>query len=296
MIAQPICVIESRDLLGEGVLWDAASQSLWWTDIVGRRLHHLDWTTRAHRIFETPERLCSFALTDHDGVLLAAFETGIARYTPDTQQLRWLARPLPPGGGVRCNDGRCDRSGRFWVATMRERGAANAGNGSLYSFDLQHGLRAHVHDIGIGNGICFSPDGTRYYWADSSLGRIYTAALDMTAGILGAVSTFADAAHGASPDGANVDAEGRIWSAQWGGSRVLCYSPQGAVERELLLPVSQPTCIAFGGPQMDLLFVTSARDELSAAELVQQPLAGNMFVYQTDVRGVADARFILGGA
>jgi L-arabinonolactonase len=294
MKAQPVAVIESGDLLGEGVLWDADTQSLWWTDIAGRRLHLLDWTTRNHRIFDTPERLGSFALTDREGVLLAAFETGIARYAPDSRQLDWLDRPLQLGSGIRFNDGRTDRSGRFWAGTMRERGAATTANGILYSFDLQHGLRAHVHDVQISNSICFSPDGRQSYWADSARRRIYTAALDSAAGSLGPVSVFADTTPGASPDGANFDASGRIWSAQWGGSRVVCYSPEGDIERALPLPVSQPTCIAFGGPDMNLLFVTSARDELSDAELAQQPLAGHLFVYQTDVRGVSDARFILG--
>ncbi len=294
MNAQPAAIIESGDLLGEGVLWDADTQSLWWTDIEGRRLHHLDWTTRDHRIFETPERLCSFALTDRESVLLAAFETGIARFAPGSQQLRWLDRPLQPGSGIRFNDGRTDRSGRFWTGTMRERGAATLASGSLYSFDLRQGLRAHAQDIEISNSICFSPDGMQSYWADSARHRIYTAALDSTAGSLGSVGAFADTAPGSSPDGANVDATGRIWNAQWGGSRVVCYSPGGDIERELLLPVSQPTCIAFGGPDMNLLFVTSARDELSDAELAAQPLAGHLFVYETDVRGLSDARFILG--
>ncbi len=292
--AQPFAIIEAGNLLGECALWDCAAQALWWTDIEASRLHRYDWATRACEVFDTPERLGSFALTTQPGVLIAAFETGVAAYVPHTQSIRWLARPLQRGSGIRFNDGRTDRSGRFWVGTMGERSLTGAA-GTLYSFDVKQGFRSHVHDIGIVNGICFSADAQRCYWADSACATIYCCNFDFVSGTMAPSRVFATVAGGAAPDGANVDSSSRVWSAEWGGSRVVCYSQEGLIVRQISLPVSQPTCIAFGGPDMNLLFVTSARAELSPAELERQPLAGNVLVYEVGTTGMADARFELPG-
>lgn len=293
MTNAPIRVIDAGDQLGEGILWDAEAQALWWTDIERCVLHRYDWASAAHERFATPERLCSFALSDQADQVLAAFETGLARFHPRSGALHWLVRPLQAGAGLRFNDGRCDRSGRFWVASMNEH-EPGARQGLLYSYDAVNGLQAHVGDLAIGNGIAFSPEGRRCYWADSTAATIYCADYDAHALRLGGTRVFARTSPGVSPDGATVDASGCLWSAQWGGARVQSFAPDGAPLRAIALPVSQPTCVAFGGPAMDLLFVTSARVELDQRELEQQPSAGNVFIYQMDVSGIADARFPLG--
>jgi L-arabinonolactonase len=293
MMNAPIRIIEASDQLGEGVLWDAEAQALWWTDIERCLLHRYDWVSSTHARFATPERLCSFALSDQPDQILAAFESGLARFFPRTGEVHWLVRPLRAGAGLRFNDGRCDRSGRFWVASMNEH-APSARDGKLYSYDAVNGLQAHAGDLAIGNGIAFSPDGRRCHWADSAAGTIHCADYDSATLKFQGVRVWASTPLGLSPDGATVDASGCLWSAQWGGGCVHCYAADGTLLRAIKVPVQQPTCVAFGGPAMDLMFVTSARVGLDAVELGRQPQAGHVFVYQMDVCGIADARYPLG--
>jgi sugar lactone lactonase YvrE len=286
---EPVRIIEAGNTLGECPVWDARTQSLWWTDIQERRLfrHAQDGTVTR---FATPERLCSFGLTQDDGVLIAAFESGIALYEPEKQSVTWLARPPLPAG-VRFNDGRVDRQGRFWSGTMAE-GDGAAPLGTLYCLDRARALTEHESGIAISNSLCWSPDGTRLYFADSPRRTIFVYDFDTRAGTLSNRRIFAATPEGAYPDGANVDAEGYLWSAQWGASRVVRYAPDGAIDSVIDLPTEQPSCIAFGGPDLDLLFVTTARDGLAPDTIARQPHCGDVFVYKVASKGLPDGRFV----
>jgi len=285
---EPVRIIAVENTLGECPLWDARTQSLWWTDIQARQLLRYDAEDQVTR-FTTPERLCSFGFTQAAGTLIAAFESGLALYAPETQAVTWLARPaLPPG--VRFNDGRVDRQGRFWSGTMVEADGAPP-RGTLYRLDAARVLTEHEHGIAISNSLCWSPDGTRLYFADSPRRTIFVYDFDTAAGTLSNRRIFATTPEGAYPDGANVDSEGYLWSAHWGAGRVVRYAADGTVDRVLELPAEQPSCVAFGGPDLDLLFVTTARDGLTPEALARQPHCGNVFVYKVGVRGLPDGRF-----
>jgi sugar lactone lactonase YvrE len=147
--------------------------------------------------------------------------------------------------------------------------------------------------IEISNGICWSPDGTRFYFADSPLRAIYCYDFHLATGAIANRREFVRTPEGAHPDGATVDSEGCLWSAHWGAGRIVRYKPDGAIDAVLEVPASQPTCVAFGGPELDLLFVTSARDGLTEADLARQPSAGDVFVYKMGCAGLAENRFIL---
>jgi sugar lactone lactonase YvrE len=281
---EPLGAIETGDILGEGVVWDDAAQAFMWTDIKGRKLYRLAWPSRALEQWELPYRLGSYALTDRPGTIIAAFEQGFARYEFAAGALAWLVRPELPAG-VRFNDGRVDRLGRFVAGTMVEDAelAGGARLGRLFRLEADNSLTQLVDGIGITNSLCWSPDGRRMYHADSTVGTInrYAYPTPEGPGTPDALHTFNG---GAAPDGATVDAEGRLWIALWGGARVECRDPQMHLVARVDVPVSQPTCVAFGGPDLDVLAVTTASEDVS------EPLAGSLFLFRTGARGLPECR------
>jgi len=297
----PHDILQVGNTLGECVLWHSQHNTLWWTDIQASRLHTYDWTTGDLHTLETPERITSFGFVAASNNLITAFATGIALYDPHQHSLRWLARPpeTAPGSGVRFNDGRVDRRGRFWTGTMVEDNQPGA-RGCLYSLQgtgLQGSAqgkgeaRCHIRGIQISNGLCFSPDGTRLYFADSPTRIISAYDLIEPEGVLGTRRTLAQTPEGSSPDGATVDVDGCIWTALWGAGCVVRYTPDGRLDRTLPVPVSQPTCVCFAGPNLDILCVTSARVGLDDSRLHDEPHAGDVFLYRVGTQGLPESEY-----
>ena len=290
-MAELVDMVPVQNILGEGVLWNARDARLWWTDIQGRRLFRYDPVTRTLDEIATPERLCSFAFVAASSRLIAAFESGLALYDPASGAVEWLYRLEQGTAPVRFNDGRTDRQGRFWAGTMVE-GDGREPLGRLHCLDRSGRVTRQPDPVFVSNALCTSPDGSRLYFADSPRRTIFVYDLDRISGVLSNRRLFAETPEGAFPDGANVDREGFVWNAHWGAGRIVRYAPNGSMDRMVNVPASQPSCIAFGGPEMSLLFVTSARDGLKDDILLRQPSAGNLFVYRTDITGLPDADFI----
>lgn len=284
-------LVDAQNELGEGVLWCERSRRVFWTDIAASRLHSIAPDTGLEREWPMPERLCCFAFTADPDVLLlglasrlAFFNLGSAELTPVCA----VEADLP----TRLNDGRCDRQGRFVFGTM-DQSAPRQAIGGFYR--LNHDLtleRLPLPPVAIANSICFSLDGGAMYFTDSTRKTIHR--WDDYAGGDGAqISVFADLGDtAAAADGATVDADGCLWSAQWGGARVLRYRPDGSVERVLRLPVSQPSCVCLGGDGFNRLFVTTAHEHLSVAQRAAEKIAGGLFHALPDgVRGLPENRF-----
>jgi sugar lactone lactonase YvrE len=286
----PMAILPVQNALGEGILWDSQRHVLWWTDILGSRLYRHDWASGATRTLQMPERVGSFGLVAGEERLIIAFESGIALYEPQDAAVSWLARPERPDPAVRFNDGRVDRQGRFWSGTMVE-GDQSTAKGCLYSFDRTAGLRCHLTDVRISNGLCMSPDGRWLYFADSPTRTIRVFELNEPQGTLGTSKEFAQTPVGIDPDGATIDVDGCLWSAHWGGGCVVRYTPEGRIDRTLRVAASQPTCVCFGGPDLDVLCVTTARTGLSDAALRTQPNAGDVFLYRVGVKGLPEAEY-----
>jgi L-arabinonolactonase len=288
MKVTPVDSVSVGNVLGEGVLWDGARKLAWWTDIQQRRLYRYEPVSRALKQFELPERLCSFGFIHGSERFIAAFASGFAYYHPESAGLEWVSRPEHAARNVRFNDGRVDRQGRFWAGSMVE----GTGEPVAKLYCLTKGVsQEHLTGINISNSLCFSPDGRHLYFADSPQRTILRFDSDPDTGLLSNRQVFARTPPGAFPDGSNVDSEGHLWNAQWGAGCVIRYAPDGTISGRLELPVTQPTCVAFGGEALDLLFVTTARESLDAAALSTQPQAGDVFIFKTDVVGCKESGY-----
>lgn len=289
-----IATIPTQCELGEGPVWDVRIGALWFTDIQQAQLLRLDWPSRDLTRFDLPERLGSLGLTRDPAKLVCAFASGFAWFEPATGKCSWISRTEPEYQGIRMNDGRVDRAGRFWAGSMVEDAKLAAGRGgALYRLDagVGKGPESLFGGIAISNSICFSPHGDQLYFTDTPTREITVFDCNPATGALGNSCRFAALAGGGFPDGSEVDAAGRLWNAEWGSGQVTVYQIDGSILAQLALPVSQVTCVAFGGELLDHLFVTTAYEGLPAEQRSAQPHAGDLFVYRINARGLPAAAF-----
>lgn len=280
--------LKLTNTLGEGVIWDANQQLLWWIDIQAKILYCYEFSLKKLEQWSTPERLCSLGLyRSAPYSLLVAFESGFAIYSPYIGEIEWLYQPELPAG-VRFNDGRCDRQGRFWAGTMGEGSKALKKPGMLYCLQEKERAVIRLEMIGISNSLCWSPDGRILYFADSLEHRIDMFDVEPDTGLLKNRRCFVQLPAHIYPDGSTIDAEGYLWNAQWGASRVVRYAPDGREDRIINLPVTQPSCVALAGPELNILCVTTAREGLTQAQLRKEPLAGSLLMIETDCKGLPE--------
>lgn len=295
-MTQPAFTIDVRNELGEGPVWDDRIGRLWWTDILASRLYYWDWDSKKAGFVELPEQLGCLGLTTDPAKLVCAFATGFAILTPASGNVDWLARPVAPNSGIRFNDGRVDRAGRFFAGTLVEDAdkAGEDASGTVYRLDQDGTASELFGGVEVTNGICFSPDNTVMYFADSPKQKIFGFAL-LADGTVSERQVFHKLTTGGYPDGAEVDSEGRMWSAEWDGHRVTAYNSDKSIAETLMVPVTRPTCTAFGGPDMRHLFVTTARAALDEEVLAAEPMAGKVLVYEGLADGLLAPRFPLQG-
>ncbi len=291
---QPSRVIDCKNKLGECPVWDYRIDRLLWTDILSCQLFCWDPASGALERFDTPFGLCSFGLTCDPGVLIAAFEQGFAWYNFRSQAIDWITRPhaVAAGSGRRLNDGRVSPAGEFWCGSMvTDATLAGPASGAVYRLGADEALSIVVSGLEISNGICFSNDEKIIYYADSGEGVIYRIKPAATVPSGMQPQPWYRARGGVAPDGAVTDQAGRYWSAMWGGAEVVALNSDGIACERIAMPVSQPSCVAFGGPGFSTLFVTSARQGLTEKQLAREPLAGNLFVYDIDGKGLPEPVF-----
>lgn len=279
--------------VGESPLWHAAENAWYWTDIPARRISRLDGSSGALRHWDTPEMVACLAPAASGG-WIAGMETGIFRLQlsdDGSTAAGRLAAPDALGPGMRFNDGRCDRQGRFWSGTMFMDMAAARAIGQLYRYDGAHGLSAPVvSELLTQNGLAWSPDGRTMYLSDSHphSRTVWAFDYDTDSGTPHNRRVFADMKTFAGrPDGAAIDSDGCYWVAGNDGACLLRFTPAGALDREIALPVAKPSMCSFGGPGMEWLLVTSIRPGDAPAD---SP-AGGVFLLRPGVRGVADTPF-----
>jgi len=281
---------EQTDILGESPLWNEIEQALYWVDIRRPALRRLDYASGRVDTWTMPDLVGSIAFCD-DGRLLVALPERIVAFDPRTSAITTVATPPAAIPGHRFNDGRCDRQGRFWVGTMHN--ITRAPEGVLYRLDADGRMTAKHSGICIPNSLGWSPDGRTMYFADSLRYTIFAYDYDPVSGEMGDERVFATSSKPAFADGSTVDADGCLWNAEFNGWRVVRYAPDGRIVRVIDVPTHRPTCCAFGGPNLDVLYITTASQQMSAEELAQQPLAGSLLSIDAGVRGLPEPRFPL---
>jgi sugar lactone lactonase YvrE len=284
------CFVRGADTLGECPVWDERAGLLRWIDIAAPAIKRCDASGSDVRVRPLTEAIGSYALLESSRGVLAAMRSGLYLLDPDTGERDVFARPEPELPDNRFNDGRCDRAGRFWAGTMST--TERKPTGSLYRVEPD-GRCARVRtQITIPNSIAWSPDGGTLYFADTPRRLIWALECDPARGELIGERVFAESPGDAGgPDGSCVDADGCLWNAEYGRGRLVRYTPRGEVDRVVGVPVSNPTCCCFGGPRLDTLFVTTARQRLTPAELARQPLAGSVLALGPGVPGLPESRF-----
>ena len=289
------CVVDSANLVGESPVWSTAQQCLWWVDVRGATLHCLNADGR--RDWQMPDFTPCLALC-RSGRLIVALGGKLAFWHPNTEQAEFFAAPEPQLPGNRFNDGGCDRHGRLWISTMINNFGSDGSNipidrphGSLYCISPDLTIRRVVEGMWIPNTVVWSPDDKTFYLGDSITNEIHAYDFDVAAGELSGRRLFAKNADPGHLDGSAVDEEGFIWNTHWGAGKLVRYSPDGRIDREITFPVPAPSSCAFGGKNMDTLYVTTARETLSAAQLAEYPLSGGLFMLQPGVRGLPEPVF-----
>ena len=285
------CLWEANAQLGEGPLWVAEQNRLYFVDLKSQVLHGLDVASGARRSWAMPDYICWLvARRDGDG-FMAGLRDGIARVWLEPElRIEYLHRPFPAGSGLRMNDAKADSAGRIWAGSMHNTDYARA-VGLLFRLDADLSLTVADEGYHICNGPAFSNDGATMYHTDSYEGRTYAYPLAAD-GTPGAPRLWRQFGEGeGSPDGMTVDSEGCVWIAQWGGGRVCRYSAGGELLATIRVPVRNPASCTFGGADLKTLFITTAREDNTPEQLREFALTGALFAVRVEVAGVPAARF-----
>jgi sugar lactone lactonase YvrE len=272
-------------------MWSVKEQALYWVDIMGHAIHRLDPVTGAHEQYDIGQPVGTVVLRESGGFVLA-LQDGLY-FWDKTGELQKITNPEPDKPDNRFNDGAVDRQGRFWAGTMEMAGVEPVG--ALYRLDKDQTIQKMVTDIIISNGLGWSPDNKTMYYADTGYRTIWAYNFDPATGAIENRRDFAvvpDEPGNGRPDGLTVDSEGFVWSARWEGWKIVRYDPTGKIEREVAMPAARITSVMFGGPDLDDLYVTSARINFNeATDNEAQPHAGGLFRFKPGVRGLPEAEY-----
>lgn len=288
-------ILDARNATGESPVWNAQEQALYWVDIPAGRLNRWSLSDGGAQSWQAPEMLACIA-GHRDGGWLAGMETGLFHIKARddgsliTEKLVGVEHRRE---NMRFNDGRCDRQGRFWAGTMFMDMAQASAVGALYRYTHGQGepLTLAISDLIVPNGLGFSPDGTVMYLSDShpTMQKIWAFDYDTQSGTPHSRRLFVDMnSYPGRPDGAAVDADGCYWICGNDAGLIHRFTPTGKLDRSLPVPVNKPAMCAFGGADLDTLFVTSIRP---GGDISDQPLAGGVFALRVGVKGVEETKF-----
>lgn len=282
-------LVDCHNQHGEGIFWNPEDGCVWWTDIEGKNIWSFDPVNRRSRAYPTPDRVCCFAPRQNGG-LIVAFADRISLFDLNTGTEQKIHDFEPDNPDTRLNDGRTDRQGRLIAGGMNT--VTGEANSTVLRVNHDLTVELLIDGVSCANSTCISPDGHTLFFADTPDKEIV--AFDYNTNDA-AISnrrvhcSFAD--EPGLPDGSCVDAEGGVWNAEWEGHRVVRVNPEGVIDQVIDVPVWKPTCCAFGGPDLDRLFITTSRLFSSEQDLASEPESGGLFAVKPGARGVVDMPF-----
>lgn len=297
------CLVSAENHLGEGPIWDAQSANLFWVDGTGNRvgkpsIWRLDPKSGEVKSWSIDKEVGAMALR-RDGSAVLALADGFYFFDFDSEKLELIKKVDDEVERTRLNDGKVDRLGRFFAGGMDDKEELD--NCSLWRLDPDLSVHKIDSNIICSNGPCWSPDNTKFYFADTFKDRIWSYDYDINTGSLSGKKDFASSENeNGFYDGATVDCEGHVWSAMVIGGELIRYSPDGKVERRIGMPVKNITSLCFGGENLDEIYVTSmarvehpAGHELFAQETKPPFGAGSLFrITGLGITGLPEPRFL----
>ncbi|MEK6477214.1 SMP-30/gluconolactonase/LRE family protein [Catalinimonas sp. 4WD22] len=276
-------LFENTALLGEGPIWNHETQQLYWIDIEKRQLHLYTPETNEDNFFSTGERVGTVVPIESGGALVA-LENGIHSMDLQDGELTFIANPLEDS--IRFNDGKCDPLGRLWVGSMHLQGKKGAA--SLYMMDQNQEITQKLDSVTISNGIIWSLDNSTMYYIDTPTRQVKAFDYDIESGEISSPRVVINVPQeNGAPDGMTIDEEGMLWIGHWGGGMVGRYNPEtGKMVQKIEVPALNVTACAFGGENLDKLYITTATIGMSEEQMEEYPQAGGLFVAEPGVKGV----------
>jgi sugar lactone lactonase YvrE len=283
-------LLHVENQLGEGPVWSRVERTLYWVDILGRKIHRFYPATGHDDIFDVPWPVTLLAFRAGGG-FVAATSNRLAFWDPRSQEFNFVANLEADKPDIRFNDGAVDPGGRLWVGTMNEKDNMSP-DGVLYRLGRDLIVRKMAAGFTVSNGMGWSPDHKIMYFTDTMRRVILAYDYDSASGAIEHGRPFVHIPEQEGlPDGMAVDSEGCVWSAHWGGWRVTRYDPTGKVEQVIKMPVPNATSCAFGGDNLDELYITTAWSGLSEKERQDCPAAGDLFRLKLNIKGMAASEF-----
>jgi sugar lactone lactonase YvrE len=270
-------VVGHKCLLGEGPVWDVNRKAILWVDILNGEIHEYATVGKSLQTIRLGEMIGSFALCK-SGNFVGALKNGFAFINRETGERKMLGNPEAHLVNNRFNDGKCDPNGRFFAGTMSL--SEEHGAGSVYVIDKHLNVEKIIHPVSISNGMAWSLDHRKFYYIDTPTFEVLSYDYDKITGRISSKGVVIKVAReDGFPDGMTIDSEGMLWIAHWDGWQVTRWNPlTGEKLQSVTLPAARITSCTFGGEHMQDLYITSARIGLSEEQLMQQPLAGSLFV------------------
>jgi len=281
-------VLDARAILGEGAIWDNKRQVLYWVDIDPGLVHVYDPGTRKDRSISVGQSVGT-VVPRRSGGLMLAVRNGFMFLDPETDKTSLLVKPVGHDPENRFNDGKCDPAGRFWAGTME----TTICKGALFRLDTDLSVHRILDNVGCSNGLTWTLDKKTMYYIDTNTARIDAFDYDNATGTISNRHTIVKVPETFGlPDGMTMDVDEKLWVAHWEGGCVCRWDPAtGRLLRKITLPAALTTSCAFGGPNLDTLYITSATTGLDAAALAKQPKAGGLFSVDPGVSGLPALSF-----
>ena len=293
-IGRPVCVAATGDRCGEGPVWHAGSQCVYWTDINRFLVHRYDPRHGTTKTWFFDEPVTALALTCREERLAVVLGSRLVVWNPERDERRDHGFRMPGWPAVRSNDARPDPRGSLWVGSMRNNvrpdgsaGECGGTDGVLYRIDPDGKVTEWAREIGISNTLAWSPDGTRFYFADTLTNVISVYRYDGATGAIADPQPFFAGFERGSPDGSAMDRAGYLWNCRYGGGCIVRLSPEGAIDRVIEIPAANVTSCTFGGEDYRTLYVTTAGVGGPAGDR----LGGCLFAIRSEVAGMPENRF-----